>query len=41
MDFDYIETLVTRCKNNDETAKEKLVIEFRPLIIYNSIPYPI
>ena len=34
MDFDYIETLVTRCKNNDETAKEKLAIEFRPLI-YN------
>ncbi|WP_297422776.1 sigma-70 family RNA polymerase sigma factor [Clostridium sp.] len=34
MDFDYIETLVTMCKNNDETAKEKLAIEFRPLI-YN------
>jgi RNA polymerase sigma factor (sigma-70 family) len=34
MDFNYIETLVTRCKNNDETAKEKLAAEFRPLI-YN------
>ena len=34
MDFDYIETLVTRCKNNDEKAKEKLAEEFRPLI-YN------
>jgi len=34
MDFNYIETLVTRCKNNDEAAKEKLAAEFRPLI-YN------
>jgi RNA polymerase sigma factor (sigma-70 family) len=34
MDFDYIETLVTKCKNNDKEAKEKLAIEFRPLI-YN------
>lgn len=34
MDFDYIEALVTRCKNNDEKAKEKLATEFRPLI-YN------
>jgi len=34
MDFDYIETLVTRCKNNDEASKEKLAAEFRPLI-YN------
>ncbi|MVX66577.1 sigma-70 family RNA polymerase sigma factor [Clostridium chromiireducens] len=34
MDFNYIEALVTRCKNNDEEAKEKLAIEFRPLI-YN------
>lgn len=34
MDFNYIETLVTKCKNNDEEAKEKLAIEFRPLI-YN------
>ncbi|ALB46556.1 sigma-70 family RNA polymerase sigma factor [Clostridium beijerinckii] len=32
MDFDYVETLVTRCKNNDEDAKEKLAYEFRPLI---------
>ncbi|NRT71464.1 sigma-70 family RNA polymerase sigma factor [Clostridium beijerinckii] len=34
MDFDYVETLVTRCKNNDEEAKEKLAYEFKPLI-YN------
>lgn len=34
MDFNYIEALVTRCKNNDEQAKEKLAYEFRPLI-YN------
>ncbi|MDR3594604.1 sigma-70 family RNA polymerase sigma factor [Clostridium sp.] len=34
MDFNYIEALVTRCKNNDEDAKEKLSEEFRPLI-YN------
>lgn len=34
MDFNYIEALVTRCKNNDEEAKEKLAMEFRPLI-YN------
>ncbi|AVK49464.1 RNA polymerase subunit sigma-70 [Clostridium sp. MF28] len=34
MDFNYIEALVTRCKNNDEAAKEKLSEEFRPLI-YN------
>lgn len=34
MDFDYIEALVTKCKNNDEIAKEKLAAEFRPLI-YN------
>ena len=33
MDFNYIETLVTRCKNNDEKAKEKLAIEFRPFIL--------
>ena len=32
MDFKYIESLVTKCKNNDETAKEKLAVEFRPLI---------
>ncbi|OOM13987.1 sigma-70 family RNA polymerase sigma factor [Clostridium saccharobutylicum] len=34
MDFNYIEDLVTKCKNNDESAKEKLATEFRPLI-YN------
>ena len=34
MDFDYIEALVTKCKNNDGVAKEKLAAEFRPLI-YN------
>ncbi|MDG5854395.1 sigma-70 family RNA polymerase sigma factor [Clostridium beijerinckii] len=34
MDFNYIEALVTKCKNNDEEAKEKLSEEFRPLI-YN------
>jgi len=34
MDFNYIESLVIKCKNNDETAKEKLAAEFKPLI-YN------
>ena len=34
MDFNYIEALVTKCKNDDEAAKEKLAVEFRPLI-YN------
>ncbi|OOM07214.1 sigma-70 family RNA polymerase sigma factor [Clostridium saccharobutylicum] len=34
MDFNYIEDLVSKCKNNDEKAKEKLAYEFRPLI-YN------
>jgi len=34
MDFDYIEDLVTKCKNNDVAAKEKLAAKFRPLI-YN------
>ncbi|MFL0165113.1 sigma-70 family RNA polymerase sigma factor [Candidatus Clostridium helianthi] len=34
MDFDYVETLVTRCNNNDEEAKEKLAYEFKPFI-YN------
>ena len=34
MDFNYIESLVTKCKNNDEAAKEKLAAEFKPLI-YN------
>ncbi|AQR96110.1 sigma-70 family RNA polymerase sigma factor [Clostridium saccharoperbutylacetonicum] len=32
MDFDYIEALVTQCRNNDEEAKEKLAAEFKPLI---------
>ncbi|NRT76034.1 hypothetical protein [Clostridium beijerinckii] len=27
MDFNYIETLVTRCKDNDDEAKEKLVYD--------------
>ena len=34
MDFNYIEALVTKCKNNDEATKEKLSAEFRPFI-YN------
>ena len=34
MDFNYIEALVTKCKNNDEEAKETLAAEFRPFI-YN------
>ena len=34
MDFNYIEVLVTKCKDNDEEAKEKLAEEFRTLI-YN------
>lgn len=34
MDFDYIEELVTKCKDNDELSKEKLAKQFRPLI-YN------
>ncbi|AVK51269.1 RNA polymerase subunit sigma-70 [Clostridium sp. MF28] len=34
MDFNYIEVLVIKCKNNDEEAKEKLAEEFRTLI-YN------
>jgi RNA polymerase sigma factor (sigma-70 family) len=33
MDFNYVEALVTKCKNNDELSKEKLAEEFRPLII--------
>ncbi|GEP65955.1 hypothetical protein CBE01nite_37230 [Clostridium beijerinckii] len=33
MDFNYIEDLVTKCKNNDELAKEQLVNEFKPLIL--------
>lgn len=34
MDFKYIETLVGKCKNDDELSKERLAEEFRPLI-YN------
>ena len=34
MNFEYIEYLVTKCKNNDMLSKEKLAEEFRPLI-YN------
>lgn len=34
MDFNYVEALVGKCKNNDELSKEKLAEEFRPLI-YN------
>ncbi|WP_160687658.1 sigma-70 family RNA polymerase sigma factor [Clostridium sp. C2-6-12] len=33
MNFEYIEDLVTKCKNNDKTSKEKLAEEFRPFII--------
>lgn len=33
MDFDYVEALVIKCKNNDELSKEKLASEFRPLIL--------
>jgi RNA polymerase sigma factor (sigma-70 family) len=32
MNFEYIETLVTNCKNGDTLSKEKLAEEFRPLI---------
>ena len=32
MNFDYIEYLVTNCKNDDKLSKEKLAEEFRPLI---------
>ena len=32
MNFDYIEELVTNCKNGDLISKEKLVEEFKPLI---------
>jgi RNA polymerase sigma factor (sigma-70 family) len=34
MNFEYIEYLVTKCKNNDMLSKEKLAEEFWPLI-YN------
>ncbi|EHI98755.1 RNA polymerase sigma factor, sigma-70 family [Clostridium sp. DL-VIII] len=33
MDYDYIESLVYKCKNGDVIAKENLASEFRPLII--------
>ncbi|WP_294355579.1 sigma-70 family RNA polymerase sigma factor [uncultured Clostridium sp.] len=33
MDFDYIEELVAKAKNNDDLCKEALVNEFRPFII--------
>lgn len=33
MDFNYIESLVCKCKNGDMISKEKLANEFRPLII--------
>ena len=32
MNFEYIEELVTNCKNGDALSKEKLAQEFRPLI---------
>ena len=34
MNFEYIEYLVTKCKDNDMLSKEKLAEEFRPLV-YN------
>ena len=33
MNFEYIEELVTKCKNNDEPSKEKLAAEFKPFIL--------
>jgi transcriptional regulator with XRE-family HTH domain len=33
MNFEYIEELVTKCKNDDKISKEKLAIEFRPFIL--------
>lgn len=33
MNFEYIEDLVTKCKNGDKLSKEKLAVEFRPFII--------
>lgn len=32
MNFEYIEYLVSKCKNGDNLSKEKLTEEFRPLI---------
>ena len=33
MNFEYIEALVTNCKNGDSLSKEKLAEEFKPLIL--------
>lgn len=33
MNFEYIEELVTKCKNDDKLSKEKLAAEFRPFIL--------
>ena len=33
MNFEYIEELVTKCKNDDKLSKEKLAVEFRPFIL--------
>lgn len=33
MDFDYIEDLVIKCKNNDIKSKERLAEQFKPLIL--------
>jgi RNA polymerase sigma factor (sigma-70 family) len=33
MNFEYIEALVTKCKNDDKSSKEKLAEEFRPFIL--------
>lgn len=37
MDYDYIEELVRKTKNNDENAKEKLIEEFTPFIVNLSL----
>lgn len=33
MNFNYIEDLVTKCKNNDKHSREKLAEEFKPFIL--------
>ena len=33
MNFEYIEYLVTKCKDGDKLSKEKLAAEFRPFIL--------
>ena len=33
MDYEYIESLVQKSKEGDTLSKEKLVSEFRPLIL--------